>query len=222
MPTIVNKRSYAFAQGKIKNGTVVLDQRDDWSEQQPSAGQENEFIEAHGWDEYANWHLGVDDEASEHTKATLSLAERAHLASPRPQNGGIRPRALATLVRVAMPARHAELAPVLDNVETGPMSAGLMIANVAAYMAHALSLPCAVTRIYTHRGCVQGLPAQDCIEAARPGRRLQRVIASSLVVSRRPPRVRRGWLSGSRVNGRRCNRCSPPRGLAWCGMSRVS
>ena len=23
----------------------------------------------HGWDEYANWHLGVDDEASEHTKA---------------------------------------------------------------------------------------------------------------------------------------------------------
>ena len=69
MPTILNKRSYAFAQGKIKNGTVVRDQRDDWSEHQPSAGQENEFIEAHGWDEYANWHLGVDDEASEHTKA---------------------------------------------------------------------------------------------------------------------------------------------------------
>ena len=69
MPTILNKRSYAFAQGKIKNGTVVPDQRDDWSEHQPSAGQENEFIEAHGWDEYANWHLGVDDEASEHTKA---------------------------------------------------------------------------------------------------------------------------------------------------------
>jgi hypothetical protein len=69
MPTILNKRSYAFAQGKIKNGTVVPDQRDDWSEHQPSASQENEFIEAYGWDEYANWHLGVDDEASEHTKA---------------------------------------------------------------------------------------------------------------------------------------------------------
>ena len=54
MPTILNKRSYAFAQGKIKNGAVLPDQRDDWSEQQPSAGQENEFIEAHGWDEYAN------------------------------------------------------------------------------------------------------------------------------------------------------------------------
>jgi hypothetical protein len=69
MPTTLNKRSYAFAEGKIKNGNVVRDQRDDWSEHQPSAAQENEFIEAHGWDEYANWHLGVDDEASEHTKA---------------------------------------------------------------------------------------------------------------------------------------------------------
>ena len=25
--------------------------------------------QANGWDEYANWHLGIDDEASEHTKA---------------------------------------------------------------------------------------------------------------------------------------------------------
>lgn len=61
--------SCAFAQDKIKNGTVVRDQRDEWSEHQPSGDQENEFIEAHGWDEYANWHLGVDDEASEHAKA---------------------------------------------------------------------------------------------------------------------------------------------------------
>src|ERR1700743_1356237 len=68
MQTILKKPSSACAEGKIKNGTGVRDQRDDWSEHQPSAGQENEFIEAHGWDEYANWHLGVDDEASEHTK----------------------------------------------------------------------------------------------------------------------------------------------------------
>jgi hypothetical protein len=69
MATTLNQRSYEFAQDKIKNGKVVLDQRDDWSEHQPSTRQENEFIEAHGWDEYANWHLGLDDEASEHTKA---------------------------------------------------------------------------------------------------------------------------------------------------------
>ena len=69
MTDTLNKHSFAFAQELIKKGKAVLDQRDDWSEHQPSTRQENEFIEAHGWDEYANWHLGVDDEASEHTKA---------------------------------------------------------------------------------------------------------------------------------------------------------
>jgi hypothetical protein len=69
MTTSLNKHSFAFAQDLVKNGKVVLDDRDEWSEHQPSTRQENEFIEAHGWDEYANWHLGIDDEASEHTKA---------------------------------------------------------------------------------------------------------------------------------------------------------
>ena len=82
MSTILNERSYAFAQDKIKNGNVVRDQRDDWSEHQPSARQENDFIDAHGWDEYADWHLGVDDEASEHTKARYKFPygdfERVH------------------------------------------------------------------------------------------------------------------------------------------------
>ena len=69
MAITLNERSYTFAQDQIKNGKVVLDQRDDWSEHEPSSRQENEFIEAHGWDEYANWYLGLDDEASEDTKA---------------------------------------------------------------------------------------------------------------------------------------------------------
>jgi hypothetical protein len=69
MTTMLNKHSFAFAQDLVKNGKVVLDDRDEWSEHQPSTRQENEFIEAHGWDEYANWHLGIDDEASEQTKA---------------------------------------------------------------------------------------------------------------------------------------------------------
>jgi hypothetical protein len=82
MTTSLNKHSCEFAQDQIKQGHVVLDQRDDWSEHQPSANAENEFIEAHGWDEYANWHLGVDDEASEHTKARYKFPygdfERVH------------------------------------------------------------------------------------------------------------------------------------------------
>jgi hypothetical protein len=119
--------------------------------------------------------------------------------------------------------RHAELAPVLNKVETAPMSAGLMIANVAACNG---ACPChypARSQGSTRTGdASKACPRKTVDEAARPGRRLQRVIVSSLVVSRRPPRVRRRRLSGSRVDGRRCNRCSPPRGLARCGMSRVS
>src|SRR5258706_3683806 len=68
MTTTLNERSYVFAEQQLKNGNVVRDQRDDWSEHQPSTRQENEFIEAHGWDEYANRHLAIDDEASEQTK----------------------------------------------------------------------------------------------------------------------------------------------------------
>jgi hypothetical protein len=69
MTTKLNENSYAFAQDLVKNGKVVRDQMDDWSEHQPSSRQENEFIEAHGWDQYANWYLGIEDEAAEHTKA---------------------------------------------------------------------------------------------------------------------------------------------------------
>ena len=38
MTTTLNERSYVFAEQQIKNGNVVRDQRDDWSEHQPSAG----------------------------------------------------------------------------------------------------------------------------------------------------------------------------------------
>lgn len=47
----------------------MRDNRDDWSEHQPSAAEENEFIEQHGWTEYGRWHLGVDDDADEQTKS---------------------------------------------------------------------------------------------------------------------------------------------------------
>jgi hypothetical protein len=67
--TRLNDRSYAFARDQVASGQVVLDQRDEWSEHRPSTRQENEFIERRGWDNYANWHLGIDDEASEETKA---------------------------------------------------------------------------------------------------------------------------------------------------------
>jgi hypothetical protein len=42
---------------------------DDWSEHQPSAQQENEFIEKHGYREYGRWFLGIDDEYPEDSKS---------------------------------------------------------------------------------------------------------------------------------------------------------
>jgi hypothetical protein len=41
----------------------------DWSEAQPSAEEENRFIDRNGWEAFAKWHLAYDTEASEETKS---------------------------------------------------------------------------------------------------------------------------------------------------------
>jgi hypothetical protein len=68
MAVKLNRNAYEYAQELVRDGRVVLDDRDDWSEHQPSAAQENEFIEEHGWGEYAKWQLGTDDEHRPETK----------------------------------------------------------------------------------------------------------------------------------------------------------
>jgi hypothetical protein len=62
MAVKLNRKAYDHAKKLVQDGMVVLDERDDWSEHQPSAAQENEFLAEHGWGEYAKWYLGVDDE----------------------------------------------------------------------------------------------------------------------------------------------------------------
>jgi hypothetical protein len=64
-----HRSGYEHAESLIKQGRVVIDDRDDWSEHQPSADDENRFIEEHGWSDYGKWHLGVDDETAPETKA---------------------------------------------------------------------------------------------------------------------------------------------------------
>jgi hypothetical protein len=68
MAAKLNQRGFDHAKKLVEEGAVVLDERDDWSEHQPSAEQENEFIDKHGMDEYARWHLGVDESHGENTK----------------------------------------------------------------------------------------------------------------------------------------------------------
>jgi len=64
----LNQRGFEHAKKEIAAGDVELDERDDWSEHQPSTEDENRFIEEHGYDAYARWHLGIDDEKGESTK----------------------------------------------------------------------------------------------------------------------------------------------------------
>ena len=40
---------------------------------QPGADEQNEFLERHGWDEYAKWHLGLTEGASDETKARYAF-----------------------------------------------------------------------------------------------------------------------------------------------------
>jgi hypothetical protein len=59
MAVRLNNRAYEHAKRLITEGKFVYDQRDAWSEHQPSASKENEFLERHGFFEYGKWYLGV-------------------------------------------------------------------------------------------------------------------------------------------------------------------
>jgi hypothetical protein len=78
----LNETAFEQAKSLIRDGQVVIDDRDDWSEHQPSAEEENRFIEEHGWAEYAKWHLGIDEDEGEETKARYTFPygdfERVH------------------------------------------------------------------------------------------------------------------------------------------------
>jgi hypothetical protein len=68
MSVKLNQRAFEFAKELIKEGLFVYDDRDAWSEHQPSAQEENEFIRQYGMGEYAKWHLGIDDAEDEDRK----------------------------------------------------------------------------------------------------------------------------------------------------------
>ncbi len=63
----VNRRAVAHARRLIDARQYVLDS--DWGEAQPTAEDENAFLDAHSWPEYAQWHLGLTEGATEETKA---------------------------------------------------------------------------------------------------------------------------------------------------------
>jgi len=63
----VNDKAVAQAEKLIDARQYVLDS--EWGDVQPNAEAENAFLESHSWEEYAAWHLGLTEGATDETKA---------------------------------------------------------------------------------------------------------------------------------------------------------
>ena len=67
----LNEAAVAHARKLIENRQYVLDS--DWGEVAPTADDENAFLKRHSWDDYALWHLGLTDGATDETKARYAF-----------------------------------------------------------------------------------------------------------------------------------------------------
>ena len=66
--------TYSVNEAAVKKAKDLIEKRQyvvesDWGATQPSADDENAFLEAHGWDAYAEWFLGLTEGANDETKA---------------------------------------------------------------------------------------------------------------------------------------------------------
>jgi hypothetical protein len=67
----LNEQAVARARELIEARQYVLDS--DWGEVQPRADAQNSYLETHDWDDYAQWHLGLTEGASDDTKARYAF-----------------------------------------------------------------------------------------------------------------------------------------------------
>ena len=67
----VNSEAVAHAHRLIESKQYVLDS--DWGSVQPNAEAQNAYLERHSWQDYANWHLGLTEGATDETKARYAF-----------------------------------------------------------------------------------------------------------------------------------------------------
>ena len=67
----MNERAIARARRLIRSRQYVLNSN--WGDVQPKAEEENAFLASHSWSEYAEWHLGLTEGASDETKARYAF-----------------------------------------------------------------------------------------------------------------------------------------------------
>jgi hypothetical protein len=70
--------SYAVNEAAVANARRLIDARQyvldsDWGEVQPRADDQNAYLESHSWDDYASWHLGLTEGATDETKARYAF-----------------------------------------------------------------------------------------------------------------------------------------------------
>jgi hypothetical protein len=68
MPIRLNIDAFEHAKELIRQRRTIFDEAHAWNSHRPSAEVEDEFIRRHGIEEYAKWHLGIDDRGSEDSK----------------------------------------------------------------------------------------------------------------------------------------------------------
>ena len=67
----VNKHAVAHARELIERRQYVV--RSEWGEVQPRAADQDAYLASHTWDDYAAWHLGLTEGASEDTKGRYAF-----------------------------------------------------------------------------------------------------------------------------------------------------
>ena len=70
--------SYRLNKAAVEKARQLIDGRQyvlnsDWGESQPTAADENQYLESHSWNDYAEWHLGLTEGAAEETKARYAF-----------------------------------------------------------------------------------------------------------------------------------------------------
>ena len=67
----VNRRAVTKARALIDAKLYVV--RSNWGHRQPTADDENTFLDSHPWSEYGEWHLALTDGATPETKARYAF-----------------------------------------------------------------------------------------------------------------------------------------------------
>ncbi len=69
---------YSLNDGAVAKARELIDARQyvldsDWGDVQPRTDDQNSYLESHSWEEYAQWHLGLTEGATDGTKARYAF-----------------------------------------------------------------------------------------------------------------------------------------------------